>query len=326
MDIILISIISFELVAYFVWIVFSRKGLDKKRDLISALMFLLALVLLYRVFQLNLDFGLVLSIATVLAGFSWILAKMVNVKDLQSESKSYFFILLVITSIRSFAYEPYQIPSKSMEPGLQVGDFVLVNKYAYGLKAPGTNYLITEFNSPKRNDVAVFVPPHTLCKSTPKEARPDITNLNFDDSQIFVKRFLSLQKNRCTTLGIKYVKRVLGVPGDKVQMKGYEVWINGKKLKHELISKNSNERLIKENLDNKIHMIRSTGLTEYAEFEWTIPEGSFLAIGDNRDNSLDSRAWGYFSDKYLIGRAEYIWMHWESFSDFPSLGRNQKIN
>ena len=73
-------------------------------------------------------------------------------------------------------------------------------------------------------------------------------------------------------------------------------------------------------------MIRITGLTEYAEFKWTIPEGSFLAIGDNRDNSLDSRAWGYFSEKYLIGRAEYIWMHWESFSDLPSFGRNQKIN
>ena len=130
-------------------------------------MFLVALVILYRIFVLNLDFGLVLLVATLLAATSWALGSMLTIDELRKESKSYFFILLVITFIRSFAYEPYQIPSRSMVPGLQVGDFVLVNKYAYGLKFPGTNYLLTDLRKPKRNDIAVFIPPHTLCDISP---------------------------------------------------------------------------------------------------------------------------------------------------------------
>ncbi len=114
-------------------------------------MFILALVILVRVFQLNLDFSLVLSIATLLAGISWVIWHFIKIEDLRKESKSYFIILFVITCLRSFTYEPYQIPSRSMEPGLQIGDFVLVNKYAYGLKFPGTHYLLSDLTAPKRN-------------------------------------------------------------------------------------------------------------------------------------------------------------------------------
>ena len=130
-------------------------------------MFLVALVILYRIFVLNIDFGSVLVVATLLAAFSWVLGLILTIEELRKESKSYFIILLAITFIRSFAYEPYQIPSRSMVPGLQVGDFVLVNKHAYGLKFPGTNYLLTKLKKPERNDVAVFVPPHTLCDVSP---------------------------------------------------------------------------------------------------------------------------------------------------------------
>jgi signal peptidase I len=289
-------------------------------------MFLLSLVILYRIFVLNLDFGLVLSVATLLAAISWIIGSILTIDELRKESKSYFFILLVITCIRSFAYEPYQIPSRSMVPGLQVGDFVLVNKHAYGLKFPGTNYLLTELQKPERNDVAVFKPPHTLCDTSPLDARPDLGTLSTAQSQLFLSKFLKLQKDKCTANGIKYVKRVIGVPGDEVVVKGYEIWINGTKLNHELISSINGESLIKETIDNKTHVIRSLGLTEYAQHKWIVPEGSYLAIGDNRDNSLDSRAWGYFSEDTLVGKADYIWLHWGSYSEMPTFSRNQKID
>ena len=325
MDTALIFLLISETIGYLLWIQFTKKEKLFYRNLTSTLLFLIALVILYRIFVLNLDFGLVLSVATLLAATSWALGSMLTIDELRKESKSYFFILLVITFIRSFAYEPYQIPSRSMVPGLQVGDFVLVNKHAYGLKFPGTNYLLTDLQKPKRNDVAVFVPPHTLCGVSPLEARPDLGSLSTAKSQLFLNKFLKLQKDRCTKNGIKYVKRIIGIPGDEVEVKGYEIWINGSKLNHELISTTNGESLVKETIDNKTHVIRSLGLTEYAQHKWVVPEGSYLAIGDNRDNSLDSRAWGYFSEDTLIGKAEYIWLHWGSFSELPTFTRNQRI-
>ena len=325
MDTALIFLLISEAIGYLFWIHFTKEDKSFYRNLTSTLMFIVALVILYRIFVLNLDFGLVLSVATLLAATSWALGSILTIDELRKESKSYFFILLVITFIRSFAYEPYQIPSRSMVPGLQVGDFVLVNKYAYGLKFPGTNYLLTDLQKPKRNDVAVFVPPHTLCNISPLEARPDLGSLSTTQGQLFLNKFLKLQKDRCTANGIKYVKRIIGIPGDVVEVKGYEIWINGNKLNHELISTTNGESLVKETIDNKTHVIRSLGLTEYAQHKWLVPEGSYLAIGDNRDNSLDSRAWGYFSEDTLIGKAEYIWLHWGSFSELPTFTRNQRI-
>jgi len=325
MDTALVLFVISELIGYSFWVLFTRSKNSRGRDIVSFIMFILALVILVRVFQLNLDFGLVLSIATLLAGISWVIGHFIKIEDLRKESKSYFIILFVITCLRSFTYEPYQIPSRSMEPGLQIGDFVLVNKYAYGLKFPGTHYLLSDLTAPKRNEVAVFLPPHSLCDVNPQEARPDIINLSLQKSQSFLNRFTTLQKQRCTELGIKYVKRILGVPGDLVEIKGYEVWINGTKLPHTIIGKDETGDLIEETLDKGTHVIKSQGISDYEEHKWKVPEGSYLAIGDNRDNSLDSRAWGYFSDKYLIGRAEYIWLHWGSFSEFPGFSRNGRI-
>ena len=314
-----------ELVGFVLWIKFVRDGQNKYKDITSAFMFLVALFILYQVFKLNLDFGLVLASATLFAAFAWILGKAINLEELRKESKSYFFILLVITCIRSFAYEPYQIPSRSMVPGLQVGDFVLVNKYAYGLKFPGTHFLLNTFNSPQRNDVAVFIPPHTLCSTKAIEARPDLANLSLAESQLFLKKFTNLQESRCTPGGVKFVKRVIGVPGDKVEIKGYEIWINGNKIDQKLLSSNSEENLIEETLNQGIHVIRTLGLSDYAQHKWEVPNGSYLAIGDNRDNSLDSRAWGYFSEDYLVGKADYIWMHWSSYLSLPTFSRNTRI-
>ena len=325
MDQILILLIISGLIGYSAWTFFTINPNKIGTQIASGAMFIIVLLLLWRVFQLNLDFGLVLSIATLFAGLSWVVGLILKLKNLISESRSYFWILLVILCIRSFAYEPYQIPSSSMEPGLQVGDFVLVNKFAYGIRLPAINKLVSKEKEPKRGEVAVFVPPHTLCDSTPEEARPELTSMSIRDSQIFLSRFLSLQESRCTTLGIKYIKRVIGLPGDRIEIKGYELFINGNKVKQELLDKSSEESLYLETIDDIDHIVRILGISEYENFVWDVPPNKYLVIGDNRDNSLDSRAWGYFSKENLIGRGEFIWLHWGSFTELPHFQRNKRI-
>ena len=325
MDQILILLIISGLIGYSAWTFFTINPNKIGTQIASGAMFIIVLLLLWRVFQLNLDFGLVLSIATLFAGLSWVAGLILKLKNLISESRSYFWILLVILCIRSFAYEPYQIPSSSMEPGLQVGDFVLVNKFAYGIRLPAINKLVSKEKEPKRGEVAVFVPPHTLCDSTPEEARPELSSMSIRDSQIFLSRFLSLQESRCTTLGIKYIKRVIGLPGDRIEIKGYELFINGNKVKQELLDKSSEESLYLETIDDIDHIVRILGISEYENFVWDVPPNKYLVIGDNRDNSLDSRAWGYFSKENLIGRGEFIWLHWGSFTELPHFQRNKRI-
>ena len=124
---------------------------------------------------------------------------------------------------------------------------------------------------------------------------------------------------------MKYVKRVIGVPGDKVTIKGYELYINGEKIKQVITKRNGNEAIYIETIEEKEHLIRILGISEYESFSWTIPQDKFLVLGDNRDNSLDSRAWGYFSKENLIGKAEFIWLHWALFSEMPSFNRNKRI-
>ena len=319
-----LSVVS-GLISFFAWTFFNKNSNKLGTQLSSGAMFIVVLVILWRVFQLNLDFGLVLTVATVFAGLAWLLGLFLKAENLISESRSYFWIILLILSIRSFAYEPYQIPSSSMEPGLQVGDFVLVNKFAYGLKLPAVNKLITRGKDPQRGDVAVFLPPHTLCEATPEDARPELSSLSARESQIFLSRFLPLQKSRCTRLGKKYIKRVIGVPGDRIEIKGYEIYVNEIKLKQVLSERKGDENLYLETIGDVDHMIRTLGISEYENFVWEVPTDKYLAFGDNRDNSLDSRAWGYFSKEHLIGRGEYIWLHWEYFSKMPNFKRNKRI-
>ena len=324
-DQVLTLLVVSGLISFITWTFFTLNPNKQWAQLSSGAMFLVVLLILWRVFQLNLDFGLVLTIATIFALLAWFLGLFLKLKSLIYESRSYFWILLLILSIRSFAYEPYQIPSSSMEPGLQVGDFVLVNKFAYGLKLPAVNKLITKGKEPQRGDVAVFLPPHSLCEATPEDARPELSSLSARESQIFLGRFLSLQKSRCTKLGLKYIKRVIGIPGDRVEIKGYEIYINGNKLKQVLSKKKGDESLYLETIGDANHLIRILGIKEYENFVWVVPPDRYLAIGDNRDNSLDSRAWGYFSKEHLIGRGEYIWLHWEYFSKMPNFKRNKRI-
>lgn len=196
-------------------------------------------------------------------------------------AKSFFPIILLVLVIRSFLVEPFRIPSASMVPTLRIGDFILVNKFDYGIRLPVLNSKIVPLGEPERGDVVVFrYPP-----------QPEID----------------------------YIKRVIGLPGDRLQYKGKVVYINGKAMTQVPQQKSSdllgivpmkNELLI-EQLGDKHHTIAIAPGPQRAQVDTVIPEGSYFVMGDNRDNSSDSRFWGVVPEENLVGKAFYIWMSWD---------------
>ncbi len=215
-------------------------------------------------------------------------------------SRSVFPVLLLVLLLRSFLYEPFQIPSGSMIPTLEVGDFILVNKYAYGLRLPVIGTKIWSVADPQRGDVMVFKEP----------ANP---NINF-------------------------IKRVIGLPGDTIQYKNKSLYINGAQVPESFISERLDEyepriggrpvyRLYNEEIGGVTHEIRKDLMIPnlQSEGEWIVPADSYFVMGDNRDRSNDSRAWGFVPDELVIGRAEYIWMHWQNWASIPSFRNNGQI-
>lgn len=212
-------------------------------------------------------------------------------------SKSFFPVLAIVLVLRSFIVEPFQIPSESMMPTLEVGDFILVNKYAYGLRLPVINTKIVDIGEPKRGDVMVFIPPH-------REEH--------------------------------FIKRVVGMPGDEVVIYNNELIINGEPVEQTLIdreaARNPGEfcyqsrgsyQISEEKLGDSTHQIRTCSIASSASREgyWLVPEGHYFMVGDNRDNSSDSRSWGPVSEDRIVGKAFAIWMHWEGVSSLPSFKR-----
>jgi signal peptidase I len=200
-------------------------------------------------------------------------------------SRSFFPVLLIVLVLRSFLVEPFQIPSGSMLPTLEVGDFILVNKYAYGLRLPVIGTKIIPVGEPQRGDIMVF--------HYPKDGE---TN---------------------------YIKRVIGLPGDHIRYKDKQLYINGKKIEHTSVARLPPVELLREDLDGVEHDIfHSLGWTgDRGEGEWTVPEGQYFMMGDNRDNSNDSRYWGFVPEKNIVGKAFAIWMQWKSFTSLPSFSR-----
>ncbi|WP_404368857.1 signal peptidase I [Marinobacter sp.] len=200
-------------------------------------------------------------------------------------SRSFFPVLLVVLVLRSFLVEPFQIPSGSMLPTLEVGDFILVNKYAYGLRLPVLGTKVLEVDDPQRGDVMVF--------KFPEDGK---TN---------------------------YIKRVVGLPGDHIRYRNKTLYINDKKVPTEFLASLPPVELYREFLGDLEHEIFITmGRRGGAgEGEWTVPEGEYFVMGDNRDNSNDSRFWGTVPDDLVVGKAFAIWMHWESLTSLPSFGR-----
>ncbi|HEY6943437.1 signal peptidase I [Dokdonella sp.] len=208
-------------------------------------------------------------------------------------ARSFFPVLLVILLFRSFIAEPFKIPSGSMMPTLLVGDFILVNKFAYGLRLPVLNTKILDVGEPKRGDVFVFRYPQN-----PKE---------------------------------DYIKRVIGLPGDEITYRNKILYVNGKAVEETGLGaytgpaepghRMDGAQVKRENLDGIEHRILELPQAWGAkEGSWTVPSGHFFAMGDNRDNSADSRFWGFVPEENLVGKAFVIWMNWDGGIDFSRIG------
>lgn len=208
-------------------------------------------------------------------------------------SRSFFPVLLLVLLLRSFLLEPFKIPSTSMVPTLQVGDFIVVNKYTYGLRLPVTNTKILNINQPKRGDVMVFFPPN--------------------DNRYFIKR-------------------VIGVPGDEVRYIDRVVYINGEPMNQELLAGDPPDSpaafILTEDLGKgRTHLIQKRLIPSnlVLPYGYRVPEGHYFMMGDNRDNSSDSRVWGAVPEDRIVGKAFAVWMHWDKFWSVPKFDRIGKI-
>ena len=211
-------------------------------------------------------------------------------------AKSFFPVLLIVLVLRSFLIEPFQIPTGSMIPTLEVGDFILVNKYAYGLRLPIIGTKLMDVTDPKRGEVMVFIPPH---------------------------------ENKY------YIKRVIGLPGDTVRYEESNLYINGELVEREFLESRLIEterggisaELYNETIGEIEHITQLIPAfnRERNRTSWVIPNGFYFMMGDNRDNSSDSRVWGTVSEKDIVGKAIAVWMHKEPGLHLPTFSRNQRI-
>lgn len=203
--------------------------------------------------------------------------------------KSFFPVLAIVLVLRSFLVEPFQIPSGSMKPTLEVGDFILVSKFAYGIRLPVLDTKVIEVGDPQRGDVMVF-------------RYPSDPNVN-------------------------YIKRVIGLPGDRIAYSNDKrLTVNGQLVAETLVGDEpgtlGSARLYQEKLGEVEHMIRKEMRRNLMEpgKEWVVPEGHYFMMGDNRDNSNDSRYWndpniprdllGMVPDRNIVGKAFAVWMSW----------------
>jgi signal peptidase I len=197
-------------------------------------------------------------------------------------SKSFFPVLLIVLLLRSFVVEPFRIPSGSMMPTLLVGDFILVNKFAYGLRLPVLHTKVVEIGEPKRGDVVVF--------RFPRNPAED------------------------------YIKRVVGLPGDRIAYYDKVVYVNGKPMNQSPLgtyhgvgsgSVMDGAGAREEQLEDVRHQILVRPDRLNVEGEYVVPPGHYFVMGDNRDNSNDSRFWGFVPEENLVGRAFLIWLNWD---------------
>lgn len=212
-------------------------------------------------------------------------------------SRSFFPVIFIVLILRSFLAEPFRIPSGSMMPTLLIGDFILVNKFSYGIRLPVLNKKIIDFGDPQRGDPVVF--------RFPKQPQDD------------------------------YIKRVVGLPGDTIYYKNKTLYVNGQAMAQTPLgsytgigsgARFSGAIKVMENLDGVEHTILidpllpdvAGGCHFLARGPIIVPEDHYFVMGDNRDNSNDSRCWGFVPDENLVGKAFGIWMNWDfELGGFP---------
>ncbi len=250
------------------------------------------------------DFALILLLGVLVTGTVWLIDSIwrlitrtfFNVSALPRSrgrwiieyARAFFPVLLVVFVLRSFVVEPFRIPSGSMLPTLQNGDFILVNKYQYGIRLPVVNRKAFEVNSPERGDVMVFRFPH-------------------DEK-------------------VNFIKRVVGLPGDKVIYDNKKLYINGSAIEQTVVGDSvlqpsgSNSQTVpvsvrREELGGDPHQIQvneqKRTRTDY-QMDFTVPEQHYFVLGDNRDYSNDSRFWGFVPEENIIGKAFLIWFSWDA--------------
>lgn len=231
------------------------------------------------------DFLSVLTVLTLLSGAIYLIdillfarkrlaihGKMPIIIDY---ARSFFPVLLIVLIIRSFLIQPFRVPSPSLEPTVQPGDFVAVSQFSYGLRLPLLYKKIVKIGEPKRGDIAVFrYPPNP---------------------------------------SINFVKRVIGLPGDHVVYKNKQLIINNKLMPQQKIREEKNLEIRQENLEGIKHLIQiQPHFDPSGDYDVVVPKGHYFMMGDNRDGSADSRFWGFLPEENLVGKAFIVWFNWDS--------------
>ena len=246
---------------------------------------------------MNVDFSLVFVGLTLLTGGIWALdawvfaprrreravaegtpAEEAKVPVVAEYAKAFFPIILFVLVFRSFLFEPFRIPSGSMKPTLEIGDFILVNKFAYGLRLPVLNTRVVDIGEPKRGDVMVFRLPGNA--------------------------------------GTHYIKRVIGLPGDEIRYEDKTIYVNGEMMPIEVrgpytghTESGRPHSLAVEMLGDTEHEIL-LGRRRVRNDSWVVPNDHYFMMGDNRDNSRDSRFIGAIPEDRIVGKAILIWLTW----------------
>lgn len=247
-------------------------------------------------------FATLLLTLTVFTGLVWLADRLVWRKQRETAgiekepllieySKSFFPVLLVVLILRSFIAEPFRIPSQSMLPTLERGDFILVSKYSYGIHMPAFGNELVETGKPERGDVIVFKYPPDPSKD--------------------------------------YIKRVIGLPGDVISFSQGRLYINNELVEQrragEAVTPDGETiELWEEQLAGEWHPIYKQPHSRVLQLSgsFTVPDASYFVMGDNRDNSNDSRVWGAVPEANISGKAFYIWMNWDwSGDEWPNFKR-----
>ncbi len=288
--------------------------------------YLLMMIGVFGVLSFFMSFTAVLLVFVVFTGIVWLIHKGRLKKDPAHQDEGHFTdymsgffpIILIVFVLRTFIAEPFQIPSSSMRPGLVVGDFILVNKFSYGIRTPIINNVLIPTGKVEHGDVVVFTYPENP--------------------------------------SINYIKRAIGLPGDVVEYKDKVLSINGQTITEQsegmqTYAENTRQygmvdieaEAFRENIGSHSFQVLKMAEQpsflpqavranfayrencEYAPdgsaFKCTVPQGHYFMMGDNRDNSEDSRYWGFVSDKLIVGKAFFVWMN---FGDMSRIGTSIK--
>jgi len=252
--------------------------------------------------HLGTDFASILFVLTVVTGVLWSLdrwrleprrkaaaaasgSEPAKASWLVDFGRQFFPVIAAVFLLRSFLVEPFRIPSGSMIPTLRVGDFILVNRFAYGLRCPIGDCKLLALGAPKRGDVVVF--------RYPVDPKMD------------------------------FIKRVVGLPGDTVRYTNKQLTVNGELMSQEVVGPFGTRLDVEstEMLGSVRHSVLANPDRPVQDFEFTVPDGQYFMMGDNRDGSSDSRYWGTVPESYLKGRAFFVWMSWDSEAMRPVWSR-----